>query len=1253
MRRFEFSDAGSDKFWEVDQDGCDVTVRYGKIGTAGQTQTKSHADEAAADAALEKLVKEKTGKGYREIGAAAPVAAAPTAPRPALVVQPAPLAEPAAVPAPVPAGDTAPWLANGAVIDMPAKLRAMVMPSRRKPGPPRNDNAAQCWDGFIKHAGNYSQPAAQESHKREALARIEGNLLDGSLESDAVLMAMEASQPVNLAQSDGAPFVDFLVAHKGLPYAVQVLLHLEMYLDRGGPVTRTSRPFAEIIKRDVTYCVTELALRAHLAHADQATWDQCATMLADAAGQLCPSRRPLLGILLPDLPELSNRLALDLGGPNADSSAIWLLLTATSEEARLALRHKKPDGAYWNKMLYDEDFAVANIIGQHGTDAVPALADGALTDAAARALTYIGTPAAITVLALVSDKSKPARTRYATAANRWPLAAIAALSEIIAAKPSSAAAFGDMLHDLAYAQSARLDAFAPWLSPKAAQLLQTMAAGFGAPLDIADAGDLPRILSAPPWASKRKAARAALDLQPLPLEPVERWDPAARRKALGPSHFSVEQLEANFERLEALRDNPMQMASDLTFREPPYTERAAAAITAQDAPALIKVWNDYCDARICYGANARIIAHLPEKMGAAVWNELAYSRFLSDAPYALARFGVRGIPGLISMIDKRPDQDMPHALHFGAVELAAPIARAFVKLKNTRDIARTWLLAWPEHAACALIAPALGKAGEARECASAALRLLAAEGHGEMLIAVAARYPQAAVADAMRAMLAEDPREQYPEKIGKLPDFWQPAGWSRPLLISNGKAVPDSALEAIGIMLRFPCADGVYAGIGELKKACTPDSLADFVWDAFQAWLGGAAASKEAWIVQALGLLGNDSTARKLTPYLRAWPSEGQATRALGGLDVLAMIGTDTAMMLLNGIAQKVKSKPLQDRAREKIAQIAEARALRTEELEDRIAPDLGLDEQGTLELDFGPRKFRVGFDEALRPYVRDEANVRLPDLPKPNRSDDATLSAAALERFKLLKKDARTIASQQIVRLEVAMCSRRRWEPQVFITFLAGHPLLRTLVQRIVWGAYEVEEGSGSHGGRLVSCFRVAPDGGYTDSADDAFALPLGPAIRIGIPHALEIPALDAAAFGQLLADYELVQPFTQIGRDTHALTAPEMESSDLRRWKGVAVETGYVFGLASKGWRRGEVQSRGKVWYFTKELGNGRVIELNFEPGFMPTELKEDPRQTLTTLTTGRINSEGTVEEAEPMASLDPIAASELIRDMENLRG
>ena len=65
-RYFEFVDDKSSKFWEISRDGVNVTVRFGRIGANGQTQTKTFADEAAAQKHADKLIEEKTEKGYEE-----------------------------------------------------------------------------------------------------------------------------------------------------------------------------------------------------------------------------------------------------------------------------------------------------------------------------------------------------------------------------------------------------------------------------------------------------------------------------------------------------------------------------------------------------------------------------------------------------------------------------------------------------------------------------------------------------------------------------------------------------------------------------------------------------------------------------------------------------------------------------------------------------------------------------------------------------------------------------------------------------------------------------------------------------------------------------------------------------------------------------------------------------------------------------------------------------------------------------------
>jgi predicted DNA-binding WGR domain protein len=71
MAQLTCTDGGSNKFWEGTVDGDAVTVRFGKIGSDGQTKTTKFASAAEAEKELAKLIKQKLAKGYFEAASAA------------------------------------------------------------------------------------------------------------------------------------------------------------------------------------------------------------------------------------------------------------------------------------------------------------------------------------------------------------------------------------------------------------------------------------------------------------------------------------------------------------------------------------------------------------------------------------------------------------------------------------------------------------------------------------------------------------------------------------------------------------------------------------------------------------------------------------------------------------------------------------------------------------------------------------------------------------------------------------------------------------------------------------------------------------------------------------------------------------------------------------------------------------------------------------------------------------------------------
>lgn len=62
MKSYIYQDEKSHKFWAVGQQGNELHISWGKVGTQGQSQIKSFADAAAAEKAELKLIAEKTKK---------------------------------------------------------------------------------------------------------------------------------------------------------------------------------------------------------------------------------------------------------------------------------------------------------------------------------------------------------------------------------------------------------------------------------------------------------------------------------------------------------------------------------------------------------------------------------------------------------------------------------------------------------------------------------------------------------------------------------------------------------------------------------------------------------------------------------------------------------------------------------------------------------------------------------------------------------------------------------------------------------------------------------------------------------------------------------------------------------------------------------------------------------------------------------------------------------------------------------------
>lgn len=1285
MRRFELVEGGSSKFWEVAVEGATLTVRYGRIGTQGQTQSKALADAARAAAERDKLVREKTGKGYAEVALAAgavlpavapktlPAAATPTAAAPAPAPTPAPAPLPAASPQPspvtVPQHSTAsateaapptpapmapaPAIATATAVGSPEP--ADFGPEPQPPGvflwQPAWRRELAPWRGTTLPPVTPLDAAALRQQIDAQLARHTQFVLSlkpalAPTELDRLLDLEDPSAPLSRTPTERAAWELLLeilqalgasreqpltLAHgwqlaaalHGLPFAVEQLLQRLRGL---GP-----DPLLRLLLQPKLGLQAE-ALQLRVAHASAEEHGLLLSLLQSATGTESPVLAVFAAWLVPtEATLLEAALAAIEASRELDSSVLALLsacrMSTAQAERLLALRSRCRWVSQRTLVRLALSFARQGLESAlltalqlfSKTLATPEHAEDYF--AMRRAL---DTPAALARLFTAFGR-KEAQPHIDQFAHAWPALALRLLAEWLAGRSEPHPQAQLWLRQFAQAHAAELPAAIARSAGAARALLQGLEIKLQTRAAEVALEALPEWLRCPPWRVKGRKARPPYPKLggSAPLATHWAWNAGEQDRWLdGQSPERVRALMQSHRPQQPLE--PQWILSEFGFDGP-----TISALLSGQTPAIWPPprWR-------WHALNALLL--LPPACAARILetrDPTAWYDFGMPLETVVAWLGEAATAAVESMAEKSAERGLALAQPLASPRIAGIAATALRHTRRAKVPAQRWLLRHASYAATCLL-PRLSE-GTGSADAAHALRWLLANGREEAVAQAAAGFG-APGAQLLKLLVEFDPMQLAPMKIPALPAFWLPAGFTRPELRSGG-ALPLSSLAAIGEMLAFTSLDQRYEGLERLRALCTPRSLGAFAWDLFQAWLSHGGPMKEAWGMQALAHLGDDACAHGFAKLLRGWPSEGSFGRATAGLDVLAAFGSEVALMLLHGISQRVKSKPLQAKAQQCLAQLAELRGLDAEQLADRLVPDLDLAEDGTLSLDFGPRAFTVGFDEHLKPLVRDAEGKPLKDLPAPNRADDPARAEAATASWKALKKNVRALASQQIQRLERAMIQRRRWSAAEFQQYFVRHPLLRHLVRRLLWAVCAPADGGVLHG------LRVAEDLSFADH-DDAL-LTLSDDAVIGLPHPLELSAAQLAAFGQIFADYEIAQPFAQLGREVFRLTAEEESAFALTRFEGKRVATGSVFGLLERGWQRNsDDDDGGWLGVLSRPLGEGMRALFVLEPGAAIGDVKSNPVQTL-----GALELAGRGEQARlPWQRVQPILVSEVLRDV-----
>lgn len=495
------------------------------------------------------------------------------------------------------------------------------------------------------------------------------------------------------------------------------------------------------------------------------------------------------------------------------------------------------------------------------------------------------------------------------------------------------------------------------------------------------------------------------------------------------------------------------------------------------------------------------------------------------------------------------------------------------------------------------------------------------------------------------ATLAADERPPWLVKA-KAPT-WKVPHWTKlapPVLTHEGKA------------LDLPSAQRLWHAIKRSDKNVEkfvafldPRSLRRHLWVLFTSWAERDGHMGQRWVFDGLRAVLDDELAMQLGPIIERWIQKNKKNAAKAGLEVLVEHGTATSLMVVQRLAQRFHYKGVYNLPRTTLSREASRRKMSLDELEDRLVPSCGLDEQGTRVFEYGKTSYRLLIDGELSTQVRAESGKRLRSLPREGLSgDDPVKVREAQAQYRQLQNEVGSMLEVQRARLERALSSGRDWSVSDWTELLREHPLMRHLTRRLVWGQYDTD-------GQLARSFRVDEENLLTDEHDDA--IELAQAQRIRVVHPADLSESSRGAWGELFSDYELIPPFAQLARPVMSVHADDAGGKTLHRFPARAVELGPLHGTLNRlGWIKGDPDDHVKVRFFAKRFDRAGIwAVLALDPGFDVAGLGDEP-QTPTEIyfvTDAPHGIGGDEKKRVPLADVPAPALSEVLYDAATLAG
>ena len=479
-------------------------------------------------------------------------------------------------------------------------------------------------------------------------------------------------------------------------------------------------------------------------------------------------------------------------------------------------------------------------------------------------------------------------------------------------------------------------------------------------------------------------------------------------------------------------------------------------------------------------------------------------------------------------------------------------------------------------------------------------------------------------------------------KLSTLPD----------LEITDAEPLDDDEIKGLILALRDAPPSLLDPLLGQITVAADPIATRAFAEAILKIWEKKNYRSNFKWMLYAQMLLRDGTPITALTELIDKWMfgTAAERDRAPLVLEVLKRMNTSASLTALAKYAADERSPKTREAASHWLHAAANERKVTIHELEDRIVPNYGLDEDGHRTFSYGPRSFELVLGEGFYPRLRDEDGKLHKSPPRSRKSDDGDMVEQTRHAWKLLSEQLTEGLRFHRKRYERHMIDRREWSMEDWQKYVLEHPFMRLYARNLLWsyrGLHQLP-------GEKRTLFHVCEDLSLADEHDEHLELSIG--CKISIAHVLDLTTEEVRAWSNLFADYEKIPPFQQLDRERYDIGTLDHDNIYITHFANTtfaprSLRTYFKY----HGYDRGYSDSYLRRYYTKVFEGHGVRLDLELDPGLQVGTYEGDVEQHIVSLSFRRVVQRGIQWVSKDQLSLEDvpdILINEALRDVAQIQ-